>query len=63
MIHTEIECDRCHTRVKPPDNARWGVAFGIGPDGVSTTEFDAHLCFDCRQEFKRWLAKAPGKPN
>lgn len=55
-IHTEVECDGCGEKVKPPENARWGIAFGIGADGVSTDAFDAHLCFECRQDFKRWLA-------
>src|SRR5215471_15390556 len=53
-LHNEVECDRCGARVQPPKNHGWQVAFEIAPDGVNCSDVDGHLCYDCRQEFKRW---------
>lgn len=52
-----VICDGCGARAHPPENAGWQVQFVIAQDGVNVADVEGHLCFECRQEFKRWRAK------
>lgn len=54
-IHNTVECDACGATVKPPENHRWLVLLEVGPDGVTASNCDGHLCYECRKDNRHWI--------
>jgi hypothetical protein len=52
-INTEVECNRCGDKEKPPKNAGMLVLMVTAPDGMNLSDSLGHLCIGCRHEVMR----------